>query len=85
MSGLSEFFDVVEHLVNTHPTWNQTLSKDEARLKVAAAKAEELAKYAGPIATDVGVVATEIGSGALPDLASVEKLFKDVTGGGVNA
>lgn len=81
MSALTEFFDVVEHLVQTHSTWNLTLSKDEALAKVAAAKSEEALKFVAPVALDAIPLADAVAHGELPPLADVEKLLTDVEGG----
>lgn len=81
MSALTEFFDVVEHLVRTHSTWNLTLSKDEALAKVAAAKAEEELKFIAPAVEDAIPLAGAVANGDLPPLADVEKLLTDVEGG----
>lgn len=43
MSFLSDLVDVVEHLVHTHPTFNLSLSKDEALAKLAVTRANLLA------------------------------------------
>lgn len=84
MSALSDVFDVLEHLVSTHPTWNQTMSRDVALAKVAAAKAEELLKFAAPLAN---VVASDVVGHpvVLPVLADVEKVLSEVAGTDVTA
>lgn len=81
MSALSEFFDVVEHLVNTHSTWNLSLSKDEAIAKVAAARAEENLRYIAPVVEDVIPLAGAVANGDLPSLSDTEKLLSDIDGG----
>lgn len=50
MSGFSDLLDVVEHLVSTHPFWNQKMSQVEAVAKVASARADATA---GVVASDV--------------------------------
>lgn len=81
MSALTEFFDVVEHLVRTHSTWNMDLSKDEALLKVAAARTEEELKFIAPVVEDTIPLAGSVANGDLPPMADVEKLLSDVEGG----
>lgn len=40
MSAIQKLIDVVEHLVSTHPSWNQGMSQVEAYAKVAEARVE---------------------------------------------
>jgi hypothetical protein len=81
MSALSGLFDVIEHLVSTHSTWNQTLSKAEAFAKVQAAKVEHAASEAGPVVVDVGATLKSLETlstdGPEPTIADVEKAIAD--------
>ena len=81
MSALSGLFDVIEHLVSTHPTWNQGLSKAEAYAKVQAAKVEHLASQADPVVADFGTTVkaleTLAADGPTPTIEDVEKLIAD--------
>jgi hypothetical protein len=81
MSALSGLFDVIEHLVSTHPTWNQTLSKAEAFAKVQAAKVEQLAKDGQPLTSDIAQTVSDVTNlvevGPEPTIADVEKAIAD--------
>lgn len=81
MSALSGLFDVIEHLVSTHSTWNQGLSKAEAYAKVQAAKIEHIASESGPVVADFGETVKALESlsedGPAPTIADVEKLVAD--------
>lgn len=81
MSALSGLFDVIEHLVSTHPTWNMGLSKAEAFAKVQAAKVEHLASESGPVVADFGdtvkALETLATDGPTPTIEEVEKLVAD--------
>jgi hypothetical protein len=85
MSALTDFFDVVEHLVNTHSTWNMNLSKDEALLKVAAARAEELAKTVAPVVDEVAPIVEAVVPAAGPTIEDVQKMLDGIRDGGVEA
>jgi hypothetical protein len=65
----TELVDVVEHLVRTHPTWNEALTQTEALEKVAAARVSA-------VAADVPVTVEDFNS--LRD--DVKKLLADVEG-----
>lgn len=60
MSAITELIEVVEHLVATHSTWNMSLSQEEAKLKLVAAKAEHLASQVAPVADAVDQVVNEV-------------------------
>jgi hypothetical protein len=80
VSAFSELLDVVEHLVATHTTWNQTLSKDEAVAKVLAAKTLHTLEHTAPVLEDGAVVVHDITSlpvKAGPTMADVDKLLAD--------
>jgi hypothetical protein len=69
MSLLSELIDVVEHLVHTHPTFNQSLTQVEALEKLAKARAVD-AVHSGlhvPVdATPVPVPAVPVPADVVP-------------------
>jgi hypothetical protein len=59
MSLLSELLDIVEHVIHTHPTWNQTMSQTEALEKLSNARAVDAVHsgmHAGPVADAPPVV-----------------------------
>lgn len=90
MSLLSDLLDVVEHVVRTHPTWNQTLTQDQALAKIAEARAADAAHQAahGNIVGAVQDVAEVVTSPLVEEAQKVEQaahsLFSHLThhGGG---
>jgi len=81
MSALGGLFDVIEHLVSTHPTWNMGLSKAEAYAKVQAARVEHVASESGPVVADFGATVKALETlsedGPQPTIDDVEKLVAD--------
>jgi hypothetical protein len=69
--AVSHILDVVKHLVGTHVHWNIDLSKDEAVVKLEAARIALLAE-------DVAEVGHDIGNGDyVKTIADLEKALAD--------
>ena len=72
MSAISELIDVVQHLVETHPRWNMSLSRDEAVAKLAAARSEAIAESLAGATGDTNSMVQH------PTLDAFEKVAADL-------
>ncbi len=73
MSALSDVLDVVEHLVNTHQSWNEGLSQVQAQAKVAAAKAALVVPEVEAVANDAVTGVQAASDGNVEGVANVVK------------
>jgi hypothetical protein len=70
--AVTELIDLVKHLVSTHVHWNVDLSKDEAMVKIEAARLALLA-------SDVEELVADVADGNLDKVVTDgEKLVADV-------
>jgi hypothetical protein len=80
MSAIQKLIDVVEHLVSTHPTWNQGMTQVEAAAKVAEARVEAARPTAEKTVADVETAIPAVEGDVKPVVSDLEKLAQEAEG-----
>lgn len=80
MSVVEKIIDVLEHLVATHPSWNQALSQEAAKVKLVEARVEAAEPTVDKTVADATVVVDDAKKDVPPVVSDLEKLAQEAEG-----